>query len=216
VHSQEEFRKMDTNTFLLLPFFCSTTVVQFHLNKIGYSIPDTYQQNFNKFFKRKIEKCQYQNLLTTEFPIFIKPVGNDKKFDGTVFENLDQFKEILSINTLDDTLEIKPGMEFYISSILKFEVEYRLFIGNGHIYASAFQKGNDKIKIDENFVEEIILTCGKEFFAVDIGFIKENSEWAIVEINPPFALDDYEIDLEIYIKYGTDFHKFQVLPLLNP
>ena len=132
VKSQEDINEMDEKTFLSYVFFCNTLIVQKNLVKSGLShlIPDTYTSKFNTFFNRQIKKVTYHELQNLEYPIFIKPVENNKVFDGTVVKCYDEFKELWKFHQVES-----PEMiEYYVSEVVEFESEFRLFIGNGMVY----------------------------------------------------------------------------------
>jgi len=84
-----------------------------------------------------------------------------------------------------------------------FKVEYRLFIGNHQLYGIGFQKGDKNISNYNDFIKQI-LEISDGFYAIDIGY---DNDWSIVEINPPFSLDDYGISMHNYVRYAIDFYK---------
>jgi hypothetical protein len=98
----------------------------------------------------------------------------------------------------------------YYSELVNFAVEYRLLIGNNKLYGQGFQKGNKLINLDLNFINDLIKLSHQEFFCIDIGYIIDKKEWAVVEINPPFALDDYGIKLNDYMDYFFDFWNLKI------
>jgi hypothetical protein len=59
---------------------------------------------------------------------------------------------------------------------------------------------------DTQFINDLINLTGEKFRCIDICLIKQNNQlkWGIVEINPPFSLDDYEILFENYIDFCID------------
>lgn len=203
---REELFEMSSTEFLTRPFFCNSIVVQKHLNAVGlsYLIPDTYEEKFRHLFKRKITKCSFGELKAQSFPYFIKPVGNDKIFDGTVVkcaQDLDELWEFHNVGYPDK-------LEYYVSEVVEFSSEYRLFIGNGKVYARGHQSGGylsmsgGILCLLEN---EILQIAKNDFYAVDIGYTLDLNRWSIVEINPPFSLDDFGIDLALYMQYCVDF-----------
>lgn len=185
------------------PCFCKTTIIQKFLGSIGmqHLIPDTYSKNFDKFYHRNIRISNFKNLQKSEFPIFIKSLANDKKISGIVIENLSQLNDIWEINDTNQN----DVMLFYVSDVVKFASEHRLLVGNGKLYASAFQKGNKNIQIDSQFLDEIIQHSKNNFYCIDIGYLCDTQQWAIVEINPPFSLDDYGISNDKYFQFAKDF-----------
>ena len=205
VLTQKEIMMMDTNDFFAGPFFCSTHIIQAKLKEknLNHLIPDTYPSLFNQFYKRSITKCVYENLYMYEYPYFIKSAGNDKLIDGTVVNNAEDLANLW----IDNQVLPYSNLELYISDVVKFNVEYRLFIGNNQVYAIGYQKGDRSIKLNSgrDFVDELLKVCKKDFYCIDVGYIGSMNEWAIVEVNPPFALDDYDILIDDYIQYNVDF-----------
>ena len=234
---QKEILSMDADDFLSGPFFCSTHAIQKKLKEknLHHLVPDNfalmelrfghgpqftlarsllYTQEQDKpvlpdFYKRTITKTTYSDLNKFTYPYFIKSAGNNKLIPGTVINNDHELSELWKIHNITPTADL----ELYISDVVKFNVEYRLFIGNGRLYATAYQKGVNSIKVDNDFVKELLSVCGKKFYCIDVGYIKTVG-WAIVEVNPPFALDDYDIETETYVQYGVDFWLNEVTPHL--
>ena len=177
-------------------YFCSTDIVLQKLKEYNceYLCPDTYDETFNEFYCRKIEKIRLNDINYTE-NIFIKPIENSKLFDGFIAK---------SQKSIDDIKYIDPNMIIYKSEIVNIVAEYRLLIGNGKIYGSTKMKGDDiKDYMDKINITKLIELTGFRFKCIDIGFISE-SEWVIVEINPMYSLDDYEMDITSYMNFCID------------
>ncbi len=56
-------------------------------------------------------------------------------------------------------------------------------------------------EVCNNFINELIKTTEDDFRCIDIGYLSETNEWVVVEINPPFSLDDYKINLTDYMNF---------------
>ena len=203
---KQDLMNMSTKEFLSQPFFCSTDVVQHHLKVAGLEnlVPDTYPPELLHLFGRKITKTK-PNLIEA-FPCFVKPAGNDKSFDGTVVKSKSELLELIPCHLA----------EVYVSEVVNFEVEYRLFLGNERLYARGFYQGEESIPFDsiaEGTVSRIIEVIGSKFCSIDIGYVR--GEWLIVEVNPPFSLDDADIPVEIYVQYAIDFWECIIEKNLN-
>lgn len=198
VLSQKVINDIEPYKFLKMISFCSTHIIQKNLKAIGlsYLIPDTYPNLFEAFYKRKIFKMTFQDLKKKEYPYFIKSIDNDKSIDGTIITNQD---DLINLGIKEKNCKI------YVSEIVNFSVEYRLLIGNNKLYGIGFQKGNKLIDINYEFINQLLKLTKNKFFCIDIGYIIEKKEWAIVEVNPPFALDDYDIPLENYMNFTISF-----------
>jgi hypothetical protein len=205
--SAEQLSEMDSSQFCKYPSFCNTTIVQKHLLNMNKTIIDTYPDILKSFYKRNISKYSADKItngsLNLCYPYFIKSVGNTKELDGTIInapQDLDiLFSQSLNREQYNDTL-------YYVSNYVIFISEYRLLIGNNTIYGVGHQK-DKKIDIDNKFIDDILKTVlPNDFMCIDVGFIKNQNEWAIVEVNPPFSLDDYGIDIDSYMQFCIDSH----------
>ena len=205
IMTKNDISKMDINKFFRGPAFCDTNIIQKNLSlrKLDHLIPDTYPLIFNDFYHRSINKSSYKNIDKFSFPYFIKSIGNNKLVDGTIIHNEKELNELWINNNIlptDDT-------DFYISNVVEFATEYRIFIGNNHIYGVGHQKGNNMMQPDYNFIINLTKMTNGKFYCIDIGYIKDKNKWAVVEVNPPFALDDYGILIDDYMLYTIDFWK---------
>lgn len=65
-------------------------------------------------------------------------------------------------------------------------------------------KGHDiKNYLNKIDITKLITLTGSEFKCIDIGFIDTN-KWLIVEINPMYSLDDYEMNITDYMNFCVD------------
>ena len=177
-------------------YFCNTSIVLSKLKEYDsdHLCPDTYENIYDEFYCRKIDKIKLKNINFTE-NIFIKPVDNSKSFDGFI---------VTSQKNLDELKYIDPDMDVYKSEIINIIAEYRLLIGNGKIYGSAHMKGI----IIENYlniinVSKLIELTGLKFRCVDVGFISTD-KWLVVEVNPMYSLDDYNMNIINYMNFCID------------
>ncbi len=130
VFSSEELEHLPH--FFSYIYFCNTSIVLSKLKEYDsdHLCPDTYENIYDEFYCRKIDKIKLKNINFTE-NIFIKPVDNSKSFDGFI---------VTSQKNLDELKYIDPDMDVYKSEINNIIAEYRLLIGNGKIYGSAHMK----------------------------------------------------------------------------
>ena len=189
-------------------YFCNTDIVQYHLKKknnlTNEIVPDTYDKSFNKFYLRDIKVVKFKELYNGDFNCFIKPYLNDKSFDGQVYYNIDKF-----VGPIPD-----PETLIYMSNVVTFLCEYRLLIGDNKLYGSGFMQGiYPNVNLPKDFIEKIISCTNSRYLCIDIGYIKELKKWAVVEINPPFSLDNYNIQFESYINFCVDACKYITLSL---
>lgn len=205
VLSQDEIRHLSVEEFLEYVPFCSTLVVQSKLKEKGldHLIPDTYTAIFEDLYGRKITHITYKDLGSVSFPYFIKSAGNDKIIDGTVVTNKDELDDVWTNVSRINDVNPGPDMELYICDPISFMSEHRLLIGKSTIYGRGFQRGNSDIIPTLDIIENIIRLAKEKFYCVDVGY--DGSKWIIVEVNPPFSLDDFGIELDKYIQYAVDF-----------
>ena len=217
---------MDSEKFLKNIYFCNTMIVQHHINNLGRNdiIPDTYEDKYKEYFNREIEKMTFGELLDKykNIPKFIKPVNNDKMFDGRIFIDTNDFT--------DFCLDIPPNdMMIYVTDPITILFEARLLIGGNKLYGgvnsyainpspplqampakhgSSMMNTSPSLRknipnyLESEFVKNLI-NITSNFRCIDIG-INDMNELFVIEINPPFSLDNYNIDMKSYIDFCID------------
>jgi hypothetical protein len=206
--SVRELYDYNSYDFLKSIYFSNTDIVQYHLCRINRMdlIPNTYDERFNIFFvNRQIEKMslaefdkKYQGTIK-----FIKPYDNNKDFDGRLISNITDFESYgIQIPNLNK--------QIYCADPILFLSEVRLLIGNNKLYGHGHICKNkiDNYLDDKKFIQQIINLSEGDYLCVDIGFMFDEKLkkfcWTIIEINPPFSLDDYNIPFPDYIKFCID------------
>jgi len=231
VLSPSQLRSMESEDFIKYTYLCNTDIVQEHLrklallhshsykNNINNLVPDTYESTYT--FGRTITKMPFSDVkkISKISPIFIKPLSNDKSFDGQIYYQDDYF---LGQLPRDDEI-------VYTSECVKFMAEYRLLIGYSEnekrmkLYGHGLISGHNMDDIfqsyhTQSYINKVIQwTPEKQFRCVDIGYTKTG--WQIVEINPPFSLDDHHIPLHQYMDFvigACNNIKNQILLESNP
>jgi len=205
VLSPSELIKRDD--FFESVYLCGTDTVRKKLEEIGRTdlIPDTYESVYSDLFYRKIEKVPFGNIVKElelkdgRKEIFVKPIKNDKSFDGKVISSADDFEIYGEAKPTNDTI-------VYTSEVVKFVSEVRLLIGNGKLYGHGhICKAKTDLYLKEMDIQKLIDLTGKEYRCIDIGLVmKPVYKWQIIEINPPFALDDHQIPLNDYMEFCID------------
>ena len=56
--------------------------------------------------------------------------------------------------------------------------------------------------METTFLESVLKASQNRFLCVDVGC--RNGVWDVVEVNPPFALEQYTIDVNVYIDFCQD------------
>ncbi len=210
----DKIASISTEDFMINgPYFCDTHIIQDKLSAVSldYIIPDTYPNVFDNFYKREIIKETYINLKRHTFPFFIKSTGNDKLISGTVIKNSKELEKIW----ISNGVECDNNLLLYVNkNIINFRAEYRILIGNNKIYGVGFQKGEKSINPDQQFLDSLTSASCKSFYCVDVGYTDNvgskvpESGWVIVEVNPPFSLDSFDIEMKDYVDFAVDFWSF--------
>ena len=146
--SYEQLLNMNTSDFLQSYYFCSTDIVQKHINNglCTYKVPSCYEARYSDLFKRSIDTMPFSEAINTK--LFIKPVSNNKEFDGLVVTNgLAYFYDRGIPIPNSDTL-------CYVSEIIIVLCEYRLLIGNKILYGKGIMKG-EPLPIPQSFIEKV-------------------------------------------------------------
>ena len=184
--------------------FYDTDIVQEKI-KDYYQVPDTYPDFLQEFYKRTINKIKFSELENKSYPYFAKPTTNNKSFTGLVVSNKYNYEYIKS--------NIKSQQELiYIADVVDFLSEFRLFIGNGKVYGIGDTDDQEHAVYEhynpppKDFIENLLKKLDHKFYVIDVGILDTNN-WAIVEVNPPFAIDSYELPMEQYYKYCCDAWK---------
>lgn len=204
--TSEALRAMDTQQFISSTFLCDTAVIHTHLRRAGlhHNVPDTYPDEFKSLYHRTIKTSVLDQIKQSDLPLFVKPRTNDKVFDGMVIRSLDQ---------LPPPEEVSPSTRIYTSEVVGFGAEHRLFVGGGRLYGIGLRlsgQGEDLESSLKAFAEAIVELAGNVFVVVDVGFVESRGGWAVVEANPPFALDDCGLGIRPYMQYCMDAcHSFR-------
>jgi hypothetical protein len=204
--SGNELKTIPSRDFFKSVVLAQSYVIQSHLILLNRQdlIPDTYDRAFRQWYQRPIEIITIQQLwdkyISAERPRFIKPTGIVKLFEGQVLEDSDDLTNLL-VSKNGVTLETNV----YSCPIIDINGELRLLIGTGRLYGV----GQISIAPPPNqdwrsgFLDQLITAVGDRFLCVDIGWVAELG-WIVIEINPPYALDEYDIPLFVYLVFMTD------------
>lgn len=194
---------MDTilnNIFLPFGHVCTCVECFVNMKKITLDTicPDTYESTYKEFYCRSIEKVKIENIILTDC-IFIKPVKNNKLFDGHVIRTQ------LEIDNLKYNY---PNLIVYKSDVINIISEYRLLIGNGKLYGSGHMKGLKFDNLNNIDINKLIELVSDKFRCIDIGYVDNSEKWIIIEINPMYSLDNYDISINAYMEFCIDSCKW--------
>ena len=197
--SEEELLKItDVNEYGCI--FCDSVILQQILKNI-YTVNQCYPECFAKLYNRNIKVMNSNELYGLTKPFFVKPYSNDKTVDSSI------------INTNSDIDYIEKNIKVYTSSICNFINEYRIFVSNKEVYSivdsSSFIMDNPVfMDCPKDFIEEIVTLNIYDFCVIDIGFDKLIKKWSVVEVNPPFSLSSYDLDIRKYFEYCVNAYSY--------
>jgi hypothetical protein len=222
-----ELDECDALEFSQCTYMCNTELVQRKLREVGllHKVPSTYPDTLRGLLGRSVEQRALKDLTLSNLPIFVKPVSNDKSFDGRVVTDGGGL-----VGLREEAQD--AACLVWVAERVSFLVEHRLFVGDGVLYGMGRIQGTRDAVPSESFVKEVLACCESGvFWAVDVGLMirplggagvgagrgggqnkdreqeqeREQEEcWAVVEVNPPFALDDHGLAIEAYCRYCQD------------
>jgi len=213
--SVDTLEAIDAVAFVNSTYMCNTKLVQEKLQeaRLQHKVPSTYPVQLRPLLHRNVEEKLLGDISSSNLPSFIKPVSNDKCFDGRVIEDQDSLSRLM-----EEARDIHCPV--WTSDKVSFLVEYRLFIGCGNVYGCGRIQGCSDAVPPASFVNELLACCGSDvYWAVDVGLMtrvhddsyhsdagkrEAPSCWAVVEVNPPFSLDDHGLDIDSYCQYCQD------------
>jgi len=153
--------------------------------KSGIEIPKYlgYPDEVSPFYGRKIVEMDYSEVMNQELPIFVKPKDDVKRFTGDVFRE-DQWRTI-TLNGHQDTM-------FYVSEVVDFVSEWRVFVHNREVYACQNYSGNPLSFPSPDVINSIVNLYDNcpIAYTIDVG-ITSYGETLIVEINDMWATGSY-------------------------
>lgn len=197
--SEDELLEID-NVDNYKCIFCDSDIFQQIFINI-YKVYQCYPECFSKLYNRNIQVINSNELNRLQKPFFVKPYSNDKLFDGLI------------VNTEDEIESIAKNIKVYISSVSNFVNEYRIFIFNKKIYSIVDSSNfilhySVSMPIPQDFINEITKVNIYDFCVIDIGYDKLIEKWSIVEVNPPFSLASYNLDISKYFEFCVNAYLY--------
>lgn len=223
--SRKQLENIPSCQILRGVIFAHTQIIQDHIKSLAQPqiisklIPNTYDREFIRFFAREIEIITLDTLrdkyLAQDDARFIKPLGNNKSFNGQVIYDYDDLNQLLAENP-----KLSPTTRVYSAPVIDIQGELRLLIGQGRLYGRGLisisdppnhnylipaSKNNNN---EQSFLDKLILATGERFLCIDIGWVPELNRWVVVEINPAFSIDNYDIPIADYLEFTKKTFKW--------
>ena len=168
---------------------------------IGVPIPNYlgYPESLKKYLHRNITVSKFIDIGDRPFPYFVKPKNGVKSFTGSLVQNENQKKLLVSFgDVVDDT-------ELYVSDPLNFLSEFRCFVHKGELKGIQYYAGDFRRFPNVEVIEEMIrnYTDCNVSYTLDVGVI-DSGETALVEVNDMWAIGSYGFDAKIYVRMCID------------
>lgn len=156
-----------------------------------------------KYIDRKIETFDVGEIRWVPIPSFMKPVKT-KLFNGFIFRGLDySYEDEYDKEQINALMHLPMGEELYVSTIVDFVAEWRLYVINRELVAVARYDANDE-EYDEdlmlNFASGPLNQSPYRTYCLDIGLLSDGS-YQVVELNDAWAIGKYkDIDNADYFR----------------
>lgn len=158
------------------------------LSRLGitnYDIP-CYPQELYNFLGRKIEMGYIQDIIAGLYHFernghkFVKPV-RPKRFSAFITDNKD------ALNMLYD---VDPAEQVYISELISFSSEWRIYVREGNIVRICNYAGHPNLFPNSNVINFMVKSFkGPCCYALDVG-IRGDTTY-LVEVNDCYSLGNY-------------------------
>jgi hypothetical protein len=128
---------------------------------------------------------------------FIKPLKLHKEFSGHVTSG--------QVGTLMLTSSLPDDFEILASEVIRFEVEYRLFVYKRRIIGSRFYRGDFRKSIDYSVAEKCVelFDTSPVAYSLDMGRTPDGFT-RVVEVNDAFSLGSYGMSSVPYARMVVD------------
>lgn len=169
--------------------------VKVRLKDFGIEIPDIdYPDSIQKYLGRKIWKSTLNtvNNAPEMWNTFIKPIHN-KRFSGRVVRSA---RDLIGCSFNDEDQEV------YLSEIVDFVSEYRIFVRYGQILDMRHYYGRWDIYPDASVIQNCIRDYkdSPNAYAIDFG-VTSQGETLLVEVNVSGSIGSYGLYATAYAKF---------------
>lgn len=178
--------------------------VHMALDRLGIPKPDLsdYPHSLQPYLCRSVRLSTLREAHHSESPIFVKPAGGLKAFDG---HTLQCFKDSLRTARMVQTT---PDMPVWISEVVTFCTEWRYFIRQGQIQGLSHYRGSEWVHPNPQVVQRAI----KDFeasdeapvaYVIDFGVL-EDGRTALIEVNDGYSFGAYGLNSVRHIRMLED------------
>jgi len=176
------------------------------LNEHGYKTPEEIDlTKFTSFMNRRFERVENNKLNSFHFPCFIKPT-KAKAFNAGVYS------ACLEFLMTDKNSKYKD--DYYISEVVLFESEWRVYIRSGKIIGCKHYSGNHllfpHVGTINSIVEYAETILDNHSYTIDVGIqysYYDKDEFYtthLVELNDGFAIGNYGVEPTDYYLFLRD------------
>lgn len=140
---------------------------------------------------RKVGQSELQAIRESgQFPIFIKPLNENKLFHGHV---------VRTHSDLSQTAHLPDNTMVFTSEVVEFKAEYRGFVLNGKLVGCRLYKGEFESTPDFSEIKKAISKIEKPnvAYSIDVGVTPEGKT-LIVELNDTYSLRSYGLPPRLF------------------
>lgn len=173
--------------------------VRYITDKLEIVLPDLYiPEGLEDYAGRTITKSTIGDILTRKKEkLFIKPI-QAKVFPAQVLDEKFPLTTYCG-QTLNDS------MECWVSDVVNFISEYRIFMRNGQIIGCKHYWGDYRIPLDWKIVDEAISKIKKHYagWTIDFG-VTDTGKTLIIESNDGYSIGNYGLEGKDYAELLRD------------
>lgn len=154
---------------------------------IGYPI------ELENYLGRQVCEIFFSDIPDYDYPYFIKPSNDVKKFTGTVIEN------DFGLNILRDYDGVKDEDSVLLSNVINIVSEYRCFVHENELKGIQYYLGDFREYPDVSVIDNMILDykSSNVAYTLDVG-VTDKGETILIEVNDMWAIGSYGMNARIY------------------
>lgn len=180
----------------------SVEFVKAALDTLGVKPPPllSYPDSLKAHLHRQVNCIPLYELDRIQEDVFVKPAAAVKLFDGFIMSRTradNDVEEAYRQEQKDKLSRLSPAAGIYVSEIVSFQSEWRIYVHKHKIVGKArYDDGDDAAKVPaDKTIKEMIRdykASGQApvAYSIDVGVL-ENGKTALVEVNDAWALGLY-------------------------